>query len=501
MKNNMRNIFIKKLIIENYKCFNNESINFNVPDGENEGSGLNILIGENGNGKTAILEAINYLTQNTYSSENKLQISDFHDYEKEILIKGETEVFECKSTIDFYKDWFFKSSGFEFHAKSRETKARGKLLSSSFEIHNYFNILEKYTKKDGSEGKDVDSRDKIFSNSSIIDNEINIFYFDKNRTRQITTGNYKTIFEKICDDLNWKFTKNMTDANRTEIIKNICGEYFKNVVEVAKKGVGIKVADDLKKFFGKDEYKDLKIDLLDLLHPFSNSFFAVRKENELQQINARDLGSGVEIILTLLLLKNIAGESKGNILYLIDEPELHLHPKAQEKLIELLIQESRDKQIIVSTHSPYLFKNCLSHKTRLLIFNRGENNKIEILNAKEKDWKIFPWSPSWGEINYKAYDLITEEFHNELYGYAQELSAVSKIEDFDKKLLEFDGNIPVKSDYTHTNGNKFSCTLCTYIRHQIHHPDNRQNKKYEDNELKQSIDILIKIIRKSNKND
>lgn len=72
-------IFIKKLTIQNYKCFENEPIDLSVPNG-NRGSGLNILIGENGNGKTSVLEALNYLTLNSFSAENKLSVSDFFDF-------------------------------------------------------------------------------------------------------------------------------------------------------------------------------------------------------------------------------------------------------------------------------------------------------------------------------------------------------------------------------------------------------------------------------------
>jgi|WetSurMetagenome_2_1015567.scaffolds.fasta_scaffold17783_4 AAA15 family ATPase/GTPase len=199
-------IFIKKLTIQNYKCFENEPINLSVPDGS-RGSGLNILIGENGNGKTSILEAINYLTLNSFSAENKLAISDFLDFKKEIIIEGETGEFNCGSSIDAYKfnSWSFKAKGIEFTAKTRDAKERGKLLSSPFQINNHFKIVQdQYEKTDGSNPTDkgghiksIDGRDKIFGNARIGDNdELNIFFFDKNRTRQIATGNYKTTFEK-----------------------------------------------------------------------------------------------------------------------------------------------------------------------------------------------------------------------------------------------------------------------------------------------------------------
>lgn len=39
------------------------------------------------------------------------------------------------------------------------------------------------------------------------------------------------------------------EENRDKLLKNICGEYFKNVLEIAQKGAGKKVASDLKSFF------------------------------------------------------------------------------------------------------------------------------------------------------------------------------------------------------------------------------------------------------------
>lgn len=489
-------IFIKKLTIQNYKCFENEPISLAVPDG-NRGSGLNILIGENGNGKTTVLEAINYLTLNSFSAENKLSINDFCDFKKEIVVEAETDEFNCVSSIDFYKDWSFKANGISFKAKSRDTKERGNLLSSLFQINNSFISEPNYVKKDGSSGKEIDGRDKIFSKSRINEGELNIFFFDKNRTRQITTGNYKTAFEKICDDLNWNFVRNLTDENSNTILQNVSGEYFKNVDGIANKNFGKKTAKELKEFFGKEEFEKVKIELLNILHPFSNSFFALRDENALSQINVGDLGSGVEIILTLLILKNIAGASKGSIIYLIDEPELHLHPKAQDKLLDLLLEEAKNKQIIVSTHSPYLFKGAISQNAKLLLFTRNNQDQIEVADTRDKGWGILPRSPSWGEINYSAYDLPTTEFHNELYGYLQEKEQKYILEDIEayfetKNITKSKKWTKIKNGQSQTPED---VTLMTFVRNSIHHPENTLNGEYTPEELKSSIEELIKLIR------
>jgi len=505
-------IFINKLTIQNYKCFEKEPIEFSTPNGS-RGSGLNILIGENGNGKTSILEAINYLTLNSFSAENKLSINDFLDFKKEITIEAKTNEFSCSSSIDVYKfnSWSFKASGAEFSAKSRETKERGSLLSSPFQIKNCFVSEKNYIKKDGSGGKEIDGRDRIFSKSRINDDELNIFFFDKNRTRQIVTGNYKTTFEKICDDLNWNFVNNLDDEKIDKIIQSITGEYFKNIDQITSKSVGKKTAGDLKDFFGKEEYENIKIELLNLLHPFSNSFFALRNENALSQISVRDLGSGIEIILTLLILKNIAGVSKGSIIYLIDEPELHLHPKAQDKLLDLLLDESKDKQIVISTHSPYLFRGAIAENAKLLLFTRDEKDKIIISDARDKGWGLFPnWSPSWGEINFFAYDMPTVEFHDELYGFLHE-TFVSKANNqteadnrskqniFEKNYLQTKISVTKKwtPEYGGIAQSEDDVTLPTFIRNKTHHPENKTMQKvnFSDIDLRDSINELIKLAK------
>lgn len=504
-------IFIKKLIIKNYKCFEDEIIELNVPDG-NPGSGLNILIGENGNGKTTILESLNYLTQDKFSSQNRLKINDFYDDVQEIRITGETEIFNCKMP---YPGNYFESKGFEFIAKNRGQKSPGRLLSTPFQTNNYFlNINENYkNSKSEDSGKPIIELYKGFNNENIIEDEINVFYFDKNRTRQITSGNYKTTFEKICDDLNWKFVKELNKdvIKKGTIIKNVCSEYFENVINIAQKGTGKKIANSLKDFFDNEAYKNIKIEILDLLHPFSNSFFALRNESDLKQINTKDLGSGVEMILALLLLQNIAGESKGNIIYLIDEPELHLHPKAQDKLLNLFLEESKNKQIIISTHSPYLYKNAVCGNANFLSFSRNTDNKIIISNIKNTEWGWLPGgNPSWGEVNYFVYGMPTIEFHDELYGHLHEkfIASASDQADADTKGKQ----TVFEKDYLQTKINttkkwtpefggiaktEENVTLPTFIRNKIHHPENATMKSanYSPEELKDSIEKLIGIVK------
>lgn len=95
----MSDIFIREVQIDNFKCFSGHNIKLVQPDGETHGSGLTVLIGENGNGKTALLEAINYTNQSSYAAENRLSINDFQDHENPIVITAKTTDFTCKMPV------------------------------------------------------------------------------------------------------------------------------------------------------------------------------------------------------------------------------------------------------------------------------------------------------------------------------------------------------------------------------------------------------------------
>ena len=60
---------------------------------------------------------------------------------------------------------------------------------------------------------------------------------------------------------------------------------------------------------------------------------------------------------------------------LIDEIELHLHPKWQWKILSVLEDTFPNIQFIVTTHSPMVISSC--KKCNLLLLTRNENDDIE----------------------------------------------------------------------------------------------------------------------------
>jgi len=73
-------MFIQKIAIKNFRLFPSDSDfvidNINTPDGKNEGSGLNVFVGEIGSGKTTLLYSF-ALPILEYKTEN-LRYCTFH---------------------------------------------------------------------------------------------------------------------------------------------------------------------------------------------------------------------------------------------------------------------------------------------------------------------------------------------------------------------------------------------------------------------------------------
>ena len=62
------------------------------------------------------------------------------------------------------------------------------------------------------------------------------------------------------------------------------------------------------------------------------------------------LGDGV---VSILFLVDALYDSKPEDVIVIDEPELSLHPRYQQRVLRLLANYAKDRQIVYATHSPY----------------------------------------------------------------------------------------------------------------------------------------------------
>jgi len=354
-------MFISGISIENYRLFAAETpfvINgFNVPDGSAEGSGINVFVGENGCGKTTLLEALT-LPILEYKSDSFV-LEDMNDTQKgvNIFIFAERD-FSVQGTMPKVS---FNAKGFQFKAglRSRATRA---YLSSIVVTDQLFIKADPEKPKDGSPDLRV-SVNNPFSGKRYSENDV--VFLDKNRYYQTKTGSFnRTRFDRLMEDFDYQYIKgctNVADIN----------DVFSSEVEK------VKVAND---FLSEaiNEFRDItsisvKLELVDNHHPFKYAAFAQKKDNK-QQIKLESMGSGYEMIFSLVYSYHMARQSGKQLIVLIDEPELHLHPALQEQLVSFILKTSKDSQIFMSTHSSLLIKQLSANdRVKIMILNKEDH--------------------------------------------------------------------------------------------------------------------------------
>lgn len=90
--------------------------------------------------------------------------------------------------------------------------------------------------------------------------------------------------------------------------------------------------------------------------------------------------------------------------------------------------------------------------------------------------------PSLNEVNYLAFSEITEEYHNELYGYIEAEGQLNAYKAGKTTMLY--------NEVRGGNTRQKQVVLSEYIRHQIHHPENTSNVHFTEQQLEASIRML-----------
>ena len=203
-------------------------------------------------------------------------------------------------------------------------------------------------------------------------------------------------------------------------------------------------------------------------------------------INKR--GSGVKRLILLNFFRaeaerRNAAENIPSIIYAIEEPETSQHTEHQKKIIKAFLDLSKttNTQVIITTHSGVLVKELEFQHLRL----------VKFISATKTIEKVFPNSlpyPSLNEVNFLAFSEISEEYHNELYGYIELESEMVNFRNGKTTMpynkLKKGGVIVVEN-----------VILTDYIRHQIHHPENTNNTRYTFQQLSDSVDLMRTFIQ------
>lgn len=497
---------IQKITIQNFRGIK-ELKDFEMKN-------LSLLVGENGTSKTTILEAINFCLS-PYFLSGRIKHTDFYNGEdSEIKIVLElNEIFKV-FIPDGYTTQEVECNKIFLEINKRDKATPNKAFSDLVVVNHY--VLPS-REKDNVKGWQITRK----SGTPFQFNERQLtfpleteglpksFYFPKNREKQLQKG-FNSSISSIFDDFNWRFNK---EIRKIETDGSFSGSKFRTrknnfetwILERIDEKSREKTFQALNKRLKEVELPEVDLSLIDCNTPFDNAFLSKKLDN--LDLSISQLGSGVEMVISLLFLETMAEISKEKLLILIDEPELHLHPKMQQNFVNHIVSISDKNQFLLTTHSPLFVKQSLNDGNREIQTHclKIENDKLIV--AKLKD-RVLPYM-SANEINFVAFGLATEEYHNELYNELETAFWDDPSNDFktlkhngtydkdDCRQIVFDNELFSKIIEQQIDcpfkGQQNKVTKHTYIRNKIHH-SNENGGHPSPEELKESILFMRRLI-------
>lgn len=330
---------ITKLIIENFKSHSNTELNL---------SKINILTGLNGMGKSSVIQALLLLRQSNKLNKG-LELND------QLCSIGVVEDAVYQSAEEDYIKFSIshKQGDFVWKFSANPTNINDTFLSTlndselpnDYSSINLFNNNFQYISafRNG-------PTDDYIKNTSAVEHENQI---SKNEGRCEFVVHYLDFFGKTL--INQSLKKNIEDdATLVYQVKQWMREISPNInINIKPSGLNYKI-----------DY----------------SFDRGESQTPTLDFKAKNIGFGISYVLPIIVASLHAPE--GSII-IIENPEAHIHPGAQAKLMELICKSAKNGvQFIIETHSDHIINGLLVATKNNIISN--EDSSIYYFDRNEK---------------------------------------------------------------------------------------------------------------------
>lgn len=409
---------LKKLQIKKYKNLIDFTVDFE------SGKGLSILIGNNGSGKSNVLEAISGIFVNAYSAKAIHKFVYSLTYEiKGKEVKLEQTIYRCQYYVD----------GKVIAVK--ELALRGLLPTNVIALysgedkrwwHNYYEpFYLKFTRDINAGTTNTLSPKMYYINKYYWDIALlSLVYSTAEDDKQFLKD---TIGRDTVDHILLFYTQNVERHCKSELLKsflqsvNLFSEHSKGpdgepvyLYAMTKESIfdtyGVRVFEDfaaMKNFYmfadakflnnKPEEFNYYEKQLFDyFVQAYMPKDKKVIKNIELiyNGFSAKDLSEGEKkLILIRSVLSFVADE---NSLILFDEPDANIHEGRKQQIYNLFAEYCKfDRQMVVATHSPILAQ--LANEKELLMLELDEGKSTILTDEKiEKIKKLS--GTSWDVI-------------------------------------------------------------------------------------------------------
>lgn len=445
---------IKKIKWKDSNVLGSLELDFTKPDGTVYNTV--VIAGENGSGKTNILETLaNFLNLGSFDPLGEL------NYE----INGVTYTLtpaDNNSNFGFHKRKN-NADGTEKLVVSNKNNSRASIEEDMLDIRHYGCVYSKA--RSGFGTKAIKS-----STTEQLDNS----KYENDEKEDFTQIKQMLVDIQIQDDRSWA---RMSSTGTTMTYD-----------QFAQTSKTYRFQKAFNEFFQGMQYDGIDEGAAEALNVIFN------KNNHSISIDNLSTGEKQVVFRGAYLLRNSKTLEGGTVL--IDEPELSMHPKWQEKIFEYyrgLFNKNNTQtvQMILATHSENVVRAALKDPDNVLVIIL--NNENGIVKADKIHDRVLPTIMA-AEVNYLAFDIKSIDYHIALYGDLQSQTGKTRIVDMDGYIEtqpEYNNLMHEKDDNTSYGHYK---TLPTYIRNAIDHPDS--GRVYTEEDLEKSIVLLRAICKR-----
>lgn len=427
-------MYISKLFVRNFRKFDNEGITFNFR------KGINIILGENNVGKSSIIDVLRLaLSSGQYRKGIYANISDFHINEY-----GERE---NKIEIDIYFEDLSEEQGIAFYKLTDGTNTQKAQLHIIYEIYKDTKGNEKVkdyifggTRKQPIDKETFDNINLVFmaalrnaendlkpSRNSQLASLLYTFAPNKDDKERITSSFIKAN-ETVKDDkaisaVERTINNNLNLIEKEELNQEICINLLSPTFESIASNL------DLSYTFPNKFIKILKTELLEMVSSFGikdisdimsnidenyikvdiqklrNDSKLISLYNELAKktrennLSLKQNGLGYNNLLSMAttlgdLQKKPSDEEIS--IFLVEEPEAHLHPQLLDLLFNFFKRSDKSNkiQIFMTSHSPTLISKAdidslnivYEYDNKIQCSSLGE---LQLLDDEKEDLKRY----------------------------------------------------------------------------------------------------------------